>query len=68
MKCMQMISRERDHSERRGVGVNGRLEPFQKFIRFGTMTRPLESFTKRHFSNLFGFQTGHSIFEIDPGL
>ena len=42
MKCMHMISRDRDHSEERGVGVNGRLEPFRKFIRFGTLTRPLE--------------------------
>ena len=28
-----MISRDRDHSEGRGVGVNRRLEPFRKFIR-----------------------------------
>ena len=39
-------SRDRDHSERRGVGVNGRLEPFRKFIGFGTLTRPLEKFYK----------------------
>ena len=28
-----MISRDRDHSEGWGVGVNCRLKPFQKFIR-----------------------------------
>ena len=39
-------SRDRDHSERRGVGVNGRLEPFQKFVGhgFGTLTRPLDCY------------------------
>ena len=42
MKCMYMISRDRDHSEGQGVGVNCRLEPFQKFIHFGTLTRPLD--------------------------
>ena len=25
-----------------GLGVNCRLEPFQKFISFGTLTRPLD--------------------------
>ena len=34
MKCMHMMSRNRDHSEGRGLGVNGGLEPFRKFIRF----------------------------------
>ena len=38
---MHMIYRDRDHSEGRGVGVNGRLEPFRKIIRFGSVTRPL---------------------------
>ena len=42
MKCMHMIYRDRDHSEGRGVGVNGRLEPFRKIIRFGSVTRPLQ--------------------------
>ena len=42
MKCMHMISRYRDHSEGRGVGVNVRLDPFRKFIRFGTQNRPLD--------------------------
>ena len=46
MKCMHMISRDRDHSEGWGVGVNCRLEPFWKFIRFGNVTRPLEKFYK----------------------
>ena len=39
MKCMHMISRDRHHSERQGVGVNRRLEPFQKFICFGTLEK-----------------------------
>ena len=42
MKWMHMIFRDKDHTEGQGVGVNGRLEPFQKFIRFGTLTRPLD--------------------------
>ena len=42
MKWMHLISTNRDHSEGRAVGVNGCLEPFQKFIRFGTLTRPLD--------------------------
>ena len=44
MKCMNMISSDRDHSEGQGMGVNGHLEPFRKFISFGTLTRPLLSF------------------------
>ena len=32
IKCMHMISRDRDHSEGRGLGVSGPLEPFWKFI------------------------------------
>ena len=36
---MHMISRD---SEGRGLGVNCRLEHFQKFIRFGTLTPPLD--------------------------
>ena len=36
MKCMHMISRDRDHYEGRRLGVNGRLEPSRKFIRFGS--------------------------------
>ena len=36
MKRMHMISRDKDNSKGQGVGVNGRLEPFRKFIRFGT--------------------------------
>ena len=39
-----LISRDRDHSEGRGVGVNGLLEPFRKCIRFGTLTRPLDCY------------------------
>ena len=39
MKCMHMISRDRNHSEGQGVGVNCRLEPFQKFICFGTLEK-----------------------------
>ena len=42
MKCMHMISRDGDHSEGRGVGVNGRLQHFRKFLHFGTLTRPLD--------------------------
>ena len=42
MHALHMISRDRDHSEGRGVGVNGRLEHFRKFIHFGTLTRPLD--------------------------
>ena len=42
MKCMNMISRGRDHSEGLGVGINYSLEPFRKFIRFGSVTRPLD--------------------------
>ena len=42
MKCMHMIFRDRDHSE--GRGVNGHLEPFRKFIRFGSVTRPLHCY------------------------
>ena len=41
-KCMHKISRERDHSEWRGVGVDGCLEPFQKFIRLGSVIGPLD--------------------------
>ena len=44
MKCMHMISRNREHSEGQGVGVNCRLESFRKFICFGTMTRPLAGY------------------------
>ena len=40
MKCMHMISRDGDHSEGWGVGVNCCLEPFRKFISFGTLARP----------------------------
>ena len=29
-------------SEGWGMGINGHSEPFQKFIRFGTLTRPLQ--------------------------
>ena len=42
MKCMHMISRDRDHPERRGVGVNGLLGHFRKSIRFDTLARPLD--------------------------
>ena len=35
MKCMHMISTDRDHSQGRGLEVNGRLELFRKFIRLG---------------------------------
>ena len=42
MKCVHMISRDGDPSEGWGVGVNCRLEPLQKFIRFGSVTRPLD--------------------------
>ena len=42
MKWMHMISIDRDHSEGRAVGVNGCLEPFQKFISFGTLTRSVD--------------------------
>ena len=35
-----MISRDRDHSEGRGVGVNCCLVPFRKFIRFGGQRDP----------------------------
>ena len=39
-KYMHMISRDRDHTEGWGVGVNfGTLEPFRKFIQFGSVTR-----------------------------
>ena len=49
IKCMHMISRDRDHSEGRGVGVNGRLKPLRKLIRFGTLTSPLDWYTTRVF-------------------
>ena len=70
MHALHMISRGRDHSERWGVGVNGRLEPFQKFIRFGAMTRPLEKFYKEAIQQFIWISNwaGHSIFEIDPRL
>ena len=42
MKCMHSISRDGDHSEGWGLGVNCRLEPILEFIRFGTLTRPLD--------------------------
>ena len=42
LKFMHMISRDGDHSEGWRVGVSCRLEPFRKFIRFGTLTRPLD--------------------------
>ena len=42
MKCMHIISRDRDHSEGRREGANGRLEPLRKFIRLVTLTRPLD--------------------------
>ena len=41
---MHMISGDRDHSEGWGLGVNCHLEPFQKFIRFGSVTRPLDCY------------------------
>ena len=41
-KCMHKISRERDHSEWRGLGVDGCLETFQKFIRLGSVIGPLD--------------------------
>ena len=41
---MHMISRDWDHSEGWAVGVNCRLEPFQKFIRFGNVTHPLDCY------------------------
>ena len=44
MKCMNMISKDLDHSEGWGVVVNCRLEPFLKFIQFGGVTCPLECF------------------------
>ena len=37
---------QHDFPKMRGEGVKGRLELFQKFIRFGTLTRPLEKFFK----------------------
>ena len=42
MNCVDMIFRDRDRSEGRGLGVNGYLEPFRKFISFGTLTRPID--------------------------
>ena len=39
---LPVISSDRDHSEGQGMGVNGHLEPFQKFITFGTLTRPID--------------------------
>ena len=41
MECLHMISRDGGHSEGWEVGVNVLLEPFQKFIYFDTLTRPL---------------------------
>ena len=41
MTCKYMISRDRDHSEAWGVGVNCRLELLRKFIQFGSVTCPL---------------------------
>ena len=38
-----MISRERDHSEERALGVKGRLELSRKFIRFGDAIRPYKN-------------------------
>ena len=52
MKCMHMISRDRDHSEGWGVGVNCCLEPFRKFIRFGCVTHPSEKFLQRGTSSI----------------
>ena len=43
---MHMISRDRDHSEGWGVGVNCSLGPFRKFIRFGSVIRSYEKFYK----------------------
>ena len=37
---MHMISRDRDHSEGRWMGVNCCLEQFRKFIEFGIAIRP----------------------------
>ena len=42
MKRLHMISRDGDHSEGWGLGVNCRLEPILEFIRFGTLTCPLD--------------------------
>ena len=39
MKCMHMISRDRNHFEGQGVGVNCRLEPFRKLIRFNKFNK-----------------------------
>ena len=49
MKCMHMISIDRDHSEGWRVGVNCHLEPFQKFIRCGSVTRPLAGTARAFF-------------------
>ena len=46
IKCMHMISRDGDHSEGWGMLVNCRLEPFRKFIWFGSVTRPLDWYEK----------------------
>ena len=32
---------QHDFPKMKGSGVKGRLKPFEKFIRFGTVTRPL---------------------------
>ena len=39
MKCIHMISRDRDHSKS-GGGGQVLLEPFRKFIWFGTAILP----------------------------
>ena len=41
VKSMHMISRDRNR-ECQGVGVNGHLGPFRKFISFSTFTRPMD--------------------------
>ena len=40
MKCMH-ISRDGDYSPEWGLGVKCHMEPFRKFISFGTVSRPL---------------------------
>ena len=65
-----MISRDRNHSEGLGWGVNGCLEPFRKIIRCGTLTLPLEKFDKDppHQFIWISCSAQYSILEIDPRL
>ena len=57
MKCMHMISRDRDHSEGWRWGSTAVWNLSENSSDLVVLPVPNKSFTKRHFINLFGFHT-----------